>query len=110
MVSNENGCVNTDTIIVWVTDTGIEEAEKFSFIKIYPNPITNELNVSFENNHEKVTLAILNLNDKALLNKEIEQFGENDFKLDVSEFESGVYLLLVKKSHQVFTHRIIIER
>jgi len=81
------------------------DAASFDFnqIKIFPNPVNDQLNIELPNN--------LNLNSMELLNiqgKRVKTF-ENQSELDVSDVQKGVYILRLETDQGTFNQKLIKE-
>ena len=68
--------------------------------KIYPNPVIDNANLSFDlNSNELVNISIYNLNGelvKVLYNNVMMTSGNNNVSLNSSELSMGTYLVVVK--------------
>lgn len=80
-----------------------------SKIEVFPNPSntgTVELKgINFENT---IGVAIYDVYGKEILFKNNQELISNH-KIDLSEFGSGVYYVIVKQTHQTITKKIIIQ-
>ncbi len=96
-----DSCFDTycDTIMIQAGNTGIKQ-EKISIGKIYPIPVSDELNVEVNSEvAEKTILMIYDMTGKLLLNKEYElSKGQNKVSLDTSLLNRGMYVLVVHNS------------
>ncbi len=87
-------------------------AKDFSIKKISPNPAYENLyiNVDF-GRRGQANVDILDLEGKVLISKDIfVNSGSNDFIFDVSDFDSGLYILRIKTSKGVSSRRFVIAR
>ena len=66
-------------------------------IKIYPNPVTNHLTLSFDKTLENATVRVYDQNAKSIFLSE-DQDGKT-LDLDISEFPKGNYLINVEDNH-----------
>jgi hypothetical protein len=68
--------------------------------KIYPNPVIDNANLSFDlNSNELVNISIYNLNGelvKVLYNNVMMTSGNNNVSLNSSELSMGTYLVVLK--------------
>ncbi|WP_159017797.1 T9SS type A sorting domain-containing protein [Algibacter sp. L3A6] len=76
-------------------------------VVIYPNPVSNELNIS-------LGLANLNLNETsikvfALSGQKVLETkpNSNNIKLDVSQLNSGIYMLMISDTSKNITRKIV---
>jgi hypothetical protein len=91
----------------YVCTTGLNEHTKFKNLKIYPNPITNKLNINFEGiAPENCKLELLNCLGEVILTKQhVEVENETDsYQIDLSDLAKGIYFLRVwdAEAQQVF--------
>ena len=72
--------------------------------KIYPNPVIDNANLSFDlNSNELVNISIYNLNGelvKVLYNNVMMTSGNNNVSLNSSELSMGTYLVVVKSGDE----------
>jgi len=80
--------------------TGIQDVTNDEWIILYPNPASQFVTI---NNNSNAELTITTMEGKVLAKHEIT----GKFRLDVSEYESGVYFLTLKSGEKVQTHKLI---
>lgn len=71
-------------------------------LKVYPNPVHDNLTISFDKNISSVT--IYNMVGQQVLTKAI---NANKTTLDVSSLSSGVYLVIVNSGSEIKTLKVI---
>lgn len=87
-VTNSYGCVTTSNMItvnVGVEDIGLEDQ-----LNVYPNPVTDVLNVQWNNTSEAASLSIRDLSGRLILS---ERGGNGNAAIDLSELSNGNYIL-----------------
>jgi len=101
IAGNENTCSFDVTVNAYV---GI--ADLFANgISIYPNPTNGIVNLEFaENNIKKLT--ILDITGKQVIEKTEVQQNE---QIDVSSFDSGIYVISIITDNEIFTTKLIKE-
>jgi hypothetical protein len=90
---------------IYLTFNSIEESPRNSNFLIYPNPISNELNIEFKGNNEKVNFEILN------------SIGQVVYKgnfvgktiVQTKNFASGVYLIKLENNKTFQFKKVIKE-
>jgi hypothetical protein len=87
-VTNSYGCVVTSDMIV--VNVGVEEIALEDQLNIYPNPVTDVLNVQWKNTNESATLSIRDLSGRLVLS---ERVANGNAVLDLSNLSSGNYIL-----------------
>ena len=76
-------------------------------IKIYPNPADNRLNIDINSgNIGKANVKIFDLNGRQLMNKALD-FSQSQ-QLDVSQFQSGIYVIKIENSRHSISKKLII--
>ncbi len=70
----------------------LEEKKAKLNYTLYPNPAKDELNISFEQEHDCCLLEITNLQGKVVLRKKIKS-RHQDYTADISELAAGVYFV-----------------
>lgn len=79
----------------------------FSRAKLYPNPVSNKLNVEIDANNNKIkSLEITNLQGQVLLTENVNSTIIST-ALNVSDIESGVYFLNINTENGNVTKRFI---
>ena len=81
--------------------TGIIEHQD-NFLKIYPNPVSDIVNIYSESFIKKIKL-FTNIG-QLLIDSDVQN---HNFKIDMSEFEKGVYLIKVKTKNGVIAKTLI---
>lgn len=92
VIVSTNGCASNSSNSINYIPTGIYPIEKVKTIKVYPNPVTNELIIEFKGNTNKTDFEVINSVGQVvftgiLLEKEIVQ---------TNDFVPGVYLVKLK--------------
>ncbi len=99
LVTDSSGCSDTSSIVS-VTGVGIAEVP-FVNLMIYPNPTENMLNVHADNLTEVARIELRDDLGRLLYEREIRGNAIRE-ELDLSNYASGVYLLMIKNSNKTF--------
>ncbi len=81
-------------------------------LNIYPNPVRNELFISY--NLLKKNVAILTVNDtvgkivKVLVAKQIKPAGDYSLRWDVTDVVPGIYFLRLQLGDEIYTKKFIV--
>lgn len=105
-----SGCiVNSDTIFMNVI--GINESVDGQLgVSIFPNPLSKVLNLTFgDSKLEYMQLKIENLAGQLLLNKSVNCKASLVYRIDISDFSSGMYLLKLIDQQRVIARKILIQ-
>ena len=81
---------------------GIGDFTETNTVKVYPNPVNDILNISFEQGISSV--SIYNLLGQEVFTKSI---NANETTIDVSNFAAGTYLVKVQVDNEVQTLKVI---
>ncbi|TVZ56100.1 putative secreted protein (Por secretion system target) [Lutibacter sp. Hel_I_33_5] len=80
----------------------------FKNIRVYPNPLNNQLNIDLGNNHRINKIELVNLNGKLILNKSIKSDDKKmSFNLNKHQLSSGVYFLNLSTGKTTKSFKII---
>lgn len=90
---------------VQVPATSINYVKQDIEINVYPNPVTDLLNVNFGSFTTEAIVRILNINGQLLYNEVIDNQLES--VIDVSNLNSGIYLLQVIENNQIKSVKFI---
>jgi hypothetical protein len=90
VIPNSVGCDSTITLNYELVDVGVEELY-LGQIEVYPNPFTNQIWMTYEQDLVGTALFVLDLSGRVLRNFELNP----DLKMliDLSELPSGTYLI-----------------
>jgi hypothetical protein len=80
--------------------TGIEETSKNDFVRIFPSPANDLINIEFENSSLQNEISIYNSVGQQLYSKQV---SEKKAIVDISGFNNGIYLIKINDS---FTKRM----
>lgn len=77
--------------------------EELSFVKIYPNPVTNgKINLSISQNKSAIKFQIVNFQGQVL-----SQATLSNNTIDVAYLPSGSYILILQTANSKFVKRFI---
>ncbi|GEM_PF-1504415 len=97
-----------DTNAVSSIDENINEISDNQF-KVYPNPNNGEFNILNEGLSVNANISILDISGKVIKDFN-RQFTTGDTQnINISNFESGIYILRVNKNGVVEQHKIIVQ-
>src|SRR5690606_38663680 len=89
--------------ITWTCYSVLSNDEfDMSSIKIYPNPVKNELHINLNTNFE-TTVEIYNVLGRKMLNQTIQ----NSEIISTENLSSGVYILKLTQGNQTMTKKLI---
>lgn len=114
LVINSNDVVNTRFIVpvnfrmLPQNVTAINEAVALSVYgtKLYPVPVSDRIQLSFQADQTDLLVRIYDINGRLILSKNVEARGSYD-QLDVSRFPAGVYQLTIAGSLGIESHKFV---
>lgn len=110
MVTDENGCVNRDTVIVEVGTSVRSMTSLPDGIRIYPNPVQETLNVVIEQKVEKdVILELYSINRSLIYREDLKQTQASEVKIDVQDLIPGSYYLRIQADGNLYNFLVIKE-
>ena len=110
--ANEIGIYNnTDEVWqgLWIDSTGIAN-QTFSGMKMYPNPATESVNITFSSEEgANAVLSVMNLMGQTVYNMNVEvNEGYNMVTLPVNQLPAGVYMVNIKSNKGTTTQKLIV--
>ncbi len=99
------GCISDTSNILYVVVTGITEALDGNYIKIYPNPVSNELVIEIDGNNKKFNFEILNTIGQVVLKGNLVE----KTTVQTGNFSPGVYLIKLENGKTFEFKKIIKE-
>jgi hypothetical protein len=102
-------CVSEDAWVFMVDDLSIDfivgtpETEQEVVYSIYPNPVTDQVNITSEN--EMTQVDIFNQLGQKVFSQVVK---DNYFSLNTSEFNSGVYYIRITTENGIATEKVMI--
>lgn len=115
VATTDNGCTQTynfGSITAAPCQTGgggnsrIRNAISDNEIKIKPNPSKGIFNLVMNNFKGKATLQIFDMNGRIVYNATEQQF-DNEREIDLTSFQSGIYILKIKGENIDFTEKLV---
>ncbi len=102
--------VNVNFNVVNVNGVGIEEVEKETSLKVFPNPATTFLNVKLNSNEENKKIEIIDLLGKKVFTKTVNNDNSNT-TVDTSSLKAGIYFVSVTSNNKAIrTEKVVITK
>lgn len=93
----------------WV-GIGEQTAVTKSFIAIFPNPTSGEVNIQANFPHKQSgTIEVLDLNGRAISYHTFEDKLAENWNLDLSQMAKGMYLVVMRNGKEVLTQKLIVQ-
>ena len=101
-VTNSYGCVITSDMII--VNVGVEEIALEDQLNVYPNPVTDVLNVQWKNTNESANLSIRDLSGRLVLSGRV---ANGNAVLDLSHLSSGNYILELQTGQSTLRKQVV---
>jgi len=110
-VTDGSGC--SDTLFVFVGHpVGIhEQASSFGNVRVFPNPGSGIFQIEWESTQHQVEdfdIKVVDLTGRPVFTRRATSSDNLKSQIDLSEYSSGVYLLLLSNGQESNSHRLII--
>lgn len=90
-----------------VKDLRVDEMD----VSVYPNPVQNQLNIKLVNtNLRNLNLTLFDVSGKIVISKNANSFNKSEYQFDVSNLNTGLYLLKIISEEKSITKKIDIRR
>ena len=77
-------------------------------LNIYPNPITKDMNISFNlNKSTHVNMTVVNIVGSTVMSQQFVAENGGTKKIDVSKLSTGIYLARFETANGIFTQKIV---
>ncbi|MCS6904558.1 MAG: SBBP repeat-containing protein [Bacteroidia bacterium] len=117
IITNCNNCAQPESQSLTHTINFSFSTPRFSGVlngrgaafELYPNPSNGAFHVIYEAQTEEPTiLQVVDLAGKVIFNETFRTFlGENEYKVELSDYTSGIYLVRLKQGGRVATAKIM---
>ncbi|MFC1732010.1 metallophosphoesterase [candidate division KSB1 bacterium] len=84
---------------------GISESEQKEKVQIFPNPAAGVLNIQLPESYHIEFLSVFDNNGRIMI---LEKLDTNNFALDLSDYESGIYYLQLRNNGIDEVYKIIL--
>lgn len=110
-VTNDSGCVGTDTLIVTThTCLGIDAITVDQALDIYPNPSSGIITVVCCENLKDAEYVVYDMSGKRVMQgKDFRLVNEESIEIDLSNVQAGNYIIELKSTDFVARNTVVIE-
>ncbi|HML85131.1 MAG TPA: T9SS type A sorting domain-containing protein [Bacteroidales bacterium] len=112
-LTSDKGCVNTQTALVEVQNcTGVNELAGLTSLEIYPNPVSDNLNIKMETIlRTDVKIEVINsYGVKVYQSPSYTVEGAFNTSFSVNDLPSGAYFIMVKTNDKTITRKIVVRK
>ena len=80
-------------VVEQILPVGVDD-KLFTDLKVYPNPVSNQLNVAYSNlKSSKVKVQLMDINGKVIIDSNLPRSVNHIHQIDVSLLDDGLYFL-----------------
>jgi hypothetical protein len=104
--------LSTTAVLLKSSSAGIETSKnKIDEIRIYPNPVTNNLNINIWSNYAEPTqIKVFDQGGKQIMTDVVNYDGHSSININMSSLLEGFYLVSLTNSHCASTKSFVIVR
>ncbi|MGK0322042.1 MAG: hypothetical protein ACJAR4_000061 [Psychroserpens sp.] len=100
-----NGAVGDFGVSFWDTLLSVDDLNTSSNFNVYPNPTNSILHIELNGSQTNLTYEVFDILGKQIITKTLE--SENSSQIDVSTWNSGLYLIKISNGDKTETKRFI---
>ncbi len=91
--------------------TNTKELDENNLIAVYPNPATSQftLNLQLKENAEQLSITMIDMNGRVIEKRSMKNVINEQLSFEVSQLESGTYLLFINTSNGSAHKKVIIQ-
>lgn len=109
-VTNSSGCTGRDSVYVDEQTSVISHFLSNGQVRIYPNPVRDQLNINFNLNEQKhIILEMYSLTNSLLFRKDFKQVQISETNIDVQNLVPGSYYLRIIMDEATNNFILIVE-
>ena len=104
--------IEIDTLGLFGSSVSVNDIKNTTLFTVYPNPANDYTSISISlDKTEKVTLTIVDLLGKEISKEEKVLFsGKSTERLDLSNFQNGVYFINLQVGNKLTTQKLVITK
>jgi PKD repeat protein len=105
------GCTPSDTLLVNVLTTGLNELTSLGYVNLYPNPTKTDLNISLNSlKTQNIGIKIYDILGKACMSDLItDANGQINLRYSLSNLHGGIYLVEISTKEGKIVSKLLIE-
>lgn len=85
----------------------LEEIVSSDYLLIFPNPVTDNLNIKTENSININSIEVVDVTGKQVLRINNPSFENNSFAFSVDDLKQGTYMLLINTKEKNWKHKFV---
>jgi len=109
LVVTSNGCtITSDEVTITICVTATHNSSDEDYFSIYPNPTRDKVTIEAKTKtSDRITITLYNVLGQALHNEEINSTnGDFVSQLNLEEFASGIYLVVISTNNSMKSFKI----
>jgi|GEM_PF-1153061 len=109
--TNASGCSNDAATTITVDEClSVDKVGLFTNLSVYPNPSTTDVTVEFTTSYmTDVHLSVLSPDGKMINERSFAQQNDLKYKIDVSGYAQGVYMINIRTSEGTVTKKFTVQ-
>ncbi len=98
-------------VVVNVGSVGVNNVQDEANTKVWPNPATEQLMVSFATVKGKVVVDMLDITGRVVLSRESDARARREglMQLDVNDLAPGEYMVRIRTANETNVHRVVVQ-
>ena len=103
-------CTDTTVLTVAIT-VSVEELIGLGNINVYPNPASESITVSFDNQlGNSIEISLIDALGRSIVSETVQSLGLNEFGLNLSSISNGMYTLQLTSNNNIVTRKVIVRK
>jgi hypothetical protein len=103
-------CTDTTVLTVAIT-VSIEEMIGFGNINVYPNPASESITVSFDNQlGNSIEISLIDAFGRTVVSETVQSLGLNELGLNLSTISNGMYTLKLTSNNNIVSRKVIVRK
>jgi hypothetical protein len=103
-------CTDTTVLTVAIT-VSVEELIGLGNINVYPNPASESITVSFDNQlGNSIEISLVDALGRSVASETIQSLGLNELGLNLSTISNGMYTLKLTSNNNIVTRKVIVRK
>ena len=108
-VTDTNGCIDSDTILVITGTPGIEELIQNRNVCISPNPTTGVIKISLYGIKKDFKLSIQNILGQKIIKPQLISNNQTNLQFDLSSQPKGIYFIKLANKDFVKVEKVVVQ-
>jgi PKD repeat protein len=103
-------CTDTTVLTVAIT-VSVEEMIGFGNINVYPNPASESITVSFDNQlGNSIEISLIDAFGRTVVSETVQSLGLNELGLNLSSISNGMYTLKLTSNNNIVSRKVIVRK